>query len=99
MEGEVFSIIGICALLAGVVISLISNIKYNNEHNPSLTGYREREQTHKNLQVASVITLSAGYVLSIIGFAMNNDSIFYTAKPRHHHSRSHRSASTTHPRV
>ena len=99
MEGEVFSIIGICALLVGVVISLVSNIKYNNDHNTMSSGYRERDQTHKNLEVASVITLSAGYVLSAIGFAMNNDSIFYTAKPRHHHSQSHRSASTTHPRV
>lgn len=99
MEGEVFSIIGICALLAGVLISLISNIKYNNDHNPSSTGYREREQTHKNLETASIMTLSAGYVLSIIGFAMNNDSIFYAAKPRHHHTRSHRSVSATRPRV
>jgi uncharacterized membrane protein len=84
MEGEVFSIIGICALLVGVVISLVSNFKYNNDHNFSSTGYREVEQTQKHLETASVITLSAGYVLSIIGFAMNNDSIFYTAKSRHH---------------
>lgn len=97
MEGETFSIIGICTLLVGIIISVVQNVKYNGEHNPSETGYKLNNSTENALGVASVITLSAGYILSLIGFGMNNDSLHYTAKPRHHQS--HLSTSTAHPHV
>lgn len=97
MEGEIFSIIGICTLLVGIIISVVQNVKYNGEHNSNETGYKLNNSTENTLNIASVVTLSAGYILSIIGFAMNNDSLHYTAKSQHH--RSHLSASTAPPRV
>ena len=89
MEGEIFSILGICALLIGIIISLVSNIKYNGNHNTAQTGYRDIGNSEKTLTIASVIVLTSGYVLSLIGFAMNNDSLHYTAKTKHHHVHSH----------
>ena len=89
MEGKFFSIAGILLLLAGIILSFVCNFKYNGEHNPAISGYKEQISAEKELRLASIISISTGYLLSFVGFAMNKDSIHYTAKPRHHYHPSH----------
>ena len=86
MEGEIFSIIGICLLLVGIITSTIGNVKYNGHHKPADSGYREEEGDKRTLMLVSVITLSTGYILSAFGFAINTDSLRYTAKPLRHYA-------------
>lgn len=97
MNGQIFSILGICGLLVGIITGIIINTKYGGKHNPSQSGYktsypigpsRANNKLERGLIATYSVSITLGYILSIVGFSLALDSLHYTAKPRQnlHHS-------------